>query len=141
MADTRTPEQRRHIMQAVKTKDTGPEWTVRRILYEHGFRYRLHPRTLPGRPDIVFPRRKKAIFVHGCFWHSHSCRKGQAPKSRLDYWAPKLSANSRRDAAKVAELEKLGWSVMTIWQCEIADRDLLIAKLTTFLGTEAYGVG
>ena len=138
MADTRTPEQRRRIMQSVKTEDTGPEWTVRRILHSQGLRYRLHPKNLPGRPDIIFPGRKKAIFVHGCFWHRHGCPKGQAPKSRLDYWAPKLNANVERDAKKVDQLDNLGWTVMTVWQCEIVDRERLTERLLAFLGTASH---
>lgn len=134
MADTRTPEQRRRIMQAVKTRDTGPELAVRRILFRLGYRYRLSAKELPGRPDIVFPGRKRAIFVHGCFWHGHGCAKGHAPKSRLDYWAPKLQANRARDAAQLHELEKLGWSVLTIWQCETRDQEALAANLKRFLG-------
>jgi DNA mismatch endonuclease (patch repair protein) len=133
MADTRTPEQRRRIMQAVKTRDTGPELTVRRILFRLGCRYRLNAKNLPGRPDIVFPGRKLVIFVHGCFWHGHGCVKGQAPKSRLDYWEPKLIANRERDSAQVLALEKLGWSVLTIWQCETHDDEVLAAKLKHFL--------
>ncbi|MBC9209824.1 very short patch repair endonuclease [Roseomonas aerophila] len=133
MVDTRTPEQRRRIMQAVKTEHTGPEWIVRRWLHAHGYRYRLHSRDLPGRPDIVFPGRRVAVFVHGCFWHSHDCAKGRAPKSRLDYWGPKLEANRRRDALKRAELEALGWTVLTVWQCETTDPTMLAAKLTSTL--------
>jgi DNA mismatch endonuclease (patch repair protein) len=134
MADTRTPEQRRRIMQAVKTCDTGPELVVRRILFQFGYRYRLNAKKLPGRPDIVFPARKQAIFVHGCFWHGHGCVKGQAPKSRLDYWEPKLKANRERDAAQLRALDHLGWSVLTIWQCETHDRELLATRLKHFLG-------
>lgn len=133
MADTRTPEQRRRIMQSVGTKDTGPEWIVRRLLHRHGYRYRLHPQNLPGRPDIVLPSRKKAIFVHGCFWHSHGCDKGKAPKSKLDYWGPKLKANVERDERKAAELRALGWSVLTVWQCETKDERSLLAKLVYFV--------
>jgi DNA mismatch endonuclease (patch repair protein) len=127
MADTRTPEQRRRIMQAVRTRDTGPERTVRRIVYSLGHRYRLNVKALPGCPDLVFGRRKQAIFVHGCFWHGHGCAKGKAPKSRLEYWAPK------RDAIQVCALEKLGWSVLTVWQCETRDPEALTAKLRRFL--------
>jgi len=133
MSDTRTPEQRRRIMQSVKTRDTGPELMVRRILFALGYRYRLNAENLPGRPDIVFRSRMKAIFVHGCFWHAHGCRKGRAPKSRLDYWKPKLKANKARDAAQVRTLKKLGWSVLTIWQCETSDADVLTARLVDFL--------
>jgi DNA mismatch endonuclease (patch repair protein) len=120
-------------MQSVGTHDTGPELTVRRLLHRLGYRYRLHAKKLPGKPDIVFPGRKKAIFVHGCFWHSHGCPKGQAPKSRLDYWEPKLKTNSARDRAQLAALQTLGWSVLTVWQCEIFDPDALRAKLSAFI--------
>jgi DNA mismatch endonuclease (patch repair protein) len=133
MADTRSPEQRRRIMQSVKTRDTGPERTVRHILYGLGYRYRLNAKTLPGRPDIVLPGRMKAIFVHGCFWHGHKCRKGRAPKSRLDYWIPKLKTNKTRDAARVRELKALGWSVLVVWQCETKDSETLRMKLYAFL--------
>jgi DNA mismatch endonuclease (patch repair protein) len=134
MADTRSAEQRRRIMQAVKTRDTGPELSVRRLLHRLGYRYRLNVQTLPGRPDIVFTRLKRAIFVHGCFWHGHGCLKGQAPKSRLDYWAPKLDSNKERDAAQLRALEELGWSVLTVWQCETRDLEALEMRLRRFLG-------
>lgn len=133
MADTRTPEQRRRIMQAVRCKDTKPERIVRRLLHSLGYRYRLHRSDLPGKPDLVFPGRRKAIFVHGCFWHAHGCRRGQPPKSRLDYWLPKLERNRERDAEKRASLESLSWSVLTVWQCETDDSDALAARLCAFL--------
>ena len=133
MPDTRTPEQRRRIMQAVRGKDTGPEWTVRRLLHGLGYRYRLHRKDLPGKPDLVFPGRKTAIFVHGCFWHAHGCRYGQPPKSRLDYWLPKLEQNKKRDAEKRAQLEALGWKVLTVWQCDARDIEALTARLRVFL--------
>src|SRR5437867_1522120 len=133
MADTRTPEQRHHIMQSVGTHDTGPELTVRRLLSALGYRYRLNAKKLPGKPDIVFPGRKRVIFVHGCFWHGHGCRKGQAPKSRLDYWEPKLKANRERDAAQVLALQSQGWAVLTVWQCETADRAAVRARLADFV--------
>lgn len=134
MADTRTPEQRRRIMQSVKGKDTKPEWVVRRLLHRMGYRYRLHAHNLPGKPDIVFPARRKVIFVHGCFWHAHGCKIGRPPKSRSDYWVPKLEANSARDAAKQSQLEALGWSVLVVWQCETKDLLGLETKLRAFLG-------
>lgn len=137
MADTRTPDQRRRIMQSVKTENTGPEWKVRRLLSRLRYRYRLHRKSLPGRPDIVFPSRKIAIFVNGCFWHSHGCRKGRPPKSRLEYWGPKLKANRRRDTAKTAELEALGWRTLTVWQCEVDDVETLTVRLTKFIGGPA----
>ncbi len=131
--DTRTPEQRRHIMQSVKSKDTMPELIVRRLLHSEGYRFRLHRKDLPGTPDIVLPGRRKAIFVHGCFWHAHGCAKGRAPKSKLDYWGPKLAQNVERDARKVRELEAAGWQVLTVWGCETADRKALRAELKRFV--------
>jgi len=120
-------------MQSVGTKDTGPELIVRRKLYALGYRFRLHRKDLPGKPDIVLPGRKKIIFVHGCFWHGHACRKGQLPKSKLEYWGPKISANVARDRQRLAELKVLGWSTLVLWQCEIAQPDLLERKLIRFL--------
>jgi DNA mismatch endonuclease (patch repair protein) len=133
MADTRSPEQRRRIMQAVRTHDTGPEWIVRRLLHASGYRYRLHATHLPGKPDLVFSSRKKVILVHGCFWHSHGCSKGQPPKSRLEYWGPKLDANKIRDARQLEMLEQLGWQVSTVWQCETKDEQALLERLIFFL--------
>lgn len=132
--DTRSPEQRRRIMQSVGTKNTGPELTVRRLLHRLGYRFRLHPKHLPGRPDIALPGRRKAIFVHGCFWHGHGCQKGRAPKSKLEYWGPKLEANRERDARKEGELRALGWDVATVWQCQTEDAESLQATLGEFLG-------
>lgn len=120
-------------MQAVRTQNTGPEWTVRRLLHRLGYRYRLHVRGLPGRPDIVFPGRKKIVFVHGCYWHGHGCRIGQPPKSRLDYWLPKIEANRTRDATAQERLELLGWSVLVVWQCQTKDEFELQTRLTQFL--------
>lgn len=133
MADTRTPDERRRIMQAVRTRDTEPELAVRRLLHAEGFRYRLHVKDLPGRPDIVFPGRKKVIFVNGCFWHSHACAKGRAPTSRVEYWGPKLAANCERDARNKRQLRAMGWSVMTVWQCQMRDSERLAAKTIAFL--------
>lgn len=135
MADTRTPEQRRRIMQSVKTKDTGPEQVVRKALFAAGYRFRLHRRDLPGSPDIVFPARKKVVFVHGCFWHGHDCPKGRASKSRVEYWGPKLEANKARDRRNIAELQDLGWESLVVWQCELKDPDALMTRLGTFLGS------
>ncbi len=120
-------------MQAVGTKNTSPELVVRKLLFRLGYRYRLHRRGLPGTPDIVFPGRKKAIFVHGCFWHGHTCPKGRPPKSKLDYWAPKLLANRLRDEKKQADLAVLGWDVLVVWQCETRDPVLLEATLRQFV--------
>lgn len=119
--DTRTPEQRRRIMQSVRSRNTGPEIALRKALFAAGYRFRIHRKDLPGTPDIVFPARKRAIFVHGCFWHGHDCRKGKLPKSRTDYWADKIEANRARDIRNLAALQKLDWDASIVWQCEIAE--------------------
>lgn len=131
--DTRNREQRRRIMRSVKTENTGPELVVRRLVHSMGYRFRLHRKDLPGRPDIVLPKYRKVIFVHGCFWHLHGCPKGQLPKSRLEYWKPKLEANVKRDRTKEEQLSQLGWNVCTVWQCETRDLDALAKKLRRFL--------
>ena len=131
--DTRTPEQRRRIMQSVKSKNTGPELIVRRLLHGMGYRYRLHRKDLPGRPDIALISRRKAIFVHGCFWHGHGCPKGRLPKSRLEYWKKKLDENKKRDRTKQEQLRSLDWHVLVIWQCETRDLDALAPRLQDFV--------
>lgn len=133
MVDTRTPEKRRRIMQAVRTKHTGPEKAVRRALFAAGYRFRLHRRDLPGSPDIVFPGRQKAIFVHGCFWHGHDCRKGWPPKSRTEYWGPKLDSNRTRDTRNLKLLNDLGWRVEVVWQCELTSLESVMERLIAFL--------
>lgn len=133
MADTRSPEQRSRIMRAVGTKNTEPEVALRCLLHALGYRFRLHRRDLPGTPDIVFPSRRKAIFVHGCFWHSHGCLKGRAPKSRKEYWEPKLVANRQRDARNERELEGIGWQPFIVWACELRDMPILATRLKNFL--------
>lgn len=120
-------------MQAVKTKDTKPEMVVRRLLHAMGYRYRLHRKDLPGKPDIVFPGRKKIIFVHGCFWHCHGCSKGRPPKSRLDYWQPKLEKNVIRDRTNQEQLISAGWRILVVWQCETSNRETLGISLRGFL--------
>ena len=135
--DTRTEEQRRRIMQAVKSRDTGPEMVVRRLLHSLGYRYRLHRKDVPGKPDVAFLSRRKAIFVHGCFWHGHGCPKGRLPKSRLDYWEPKLNGNKERDKRQEEELRSMGWGVLVIWQCETANLEVLAQRLSGFLGGRA----
>jgi DNA mismatch endonuclease (patch repair protein) len=133
VVDTRTPEQRRRIMQSVKTKDTGPEMAVRKILFSMGYRYRLHRKDLPGKPDIVLPGRHKAIFVHGCFWHGHECAKGKAAKSRTDYWVAKVNANRARDARNLQDMNTLGWESLVVWQCEQSDSETLARRLKAFV--------
>lgn len=135
--DTRSPKQRSAIMSSVRGKNTAPELAVRHLVFGLGYRYRLHSKHLPGRPDLVFPGRKKAIFVHGCFWHGHGCDKGRLPKSRLEYWQPKIDANRNRDARQTVELNALGWKVLTLWQCELKDPRQVAIKVKGFLGRVA----
>jgi len=109
---------------------------VRRLVHGMGYRYRLHRKDLPGKPDLVLPGRQRVIFVHGCFWHRHSdpeCRLARWPKSRLDFWVPKLTANEERDAKVQARLVELGWDVMTIWECQVRDTDALKRRISEFL--------
>lgn len=134
MTDNRTPESRSALMARIGPKNTAPEMTVRRLLHSMGYRYRLHRRDLPGNPDIVFPSCRKAIFVHGCFWHAHGCRIGQPPKSRPDFWLPKLERNRSRDRENIEALEKAGWGVLVVWQCETRDPKTLAPHLAAFLG-------
>ena len=117
--DTRTKEKRSEIMAAVRSKDTGPEMLVRRYLWSKGMRYRVHAANLPGKPDISVRRHKLAIFVHGCFWHGHAnCPRGRLPKSRLEYWGPKIRANKKRDLAIAEQLDKEGWHRVVVWECQ-----------------------
>lgn len=134
MTDTRSAEQRRRIMQAVQTAHTKPEMIVRKMLHAHGYRYRLHPKNLPGKPDIVFPSRRKALLIHGCFWHGHGCSKGQLPKSRLEYWAPKIEQNQKRDVKNSAALRHQGCDVAVVWECELRNPDDVMRRLADSLG-------
>lgn len=122
-------------MRRIRSKNTGPELTVRRLLRSIGFTgYRIHRKELPGKPDIAFVGRKKAILIHGCFWHGHSCSEGQRhPKTNADYWLPKIERNRARDASQLKELHQLGWDVMTVWECDLRDLPLLSQRLTEFL--------
>lgn len=127
-------------MSGIRGKNTQPEMLVRRVLHAMGYRYRLHARELPGKPDIVFRRRRIAIFVHGCFWHRHpdpACRLARMPKSRVDFWQPKLEGNRARDEANVAALEAMGWKVLLVWECQLRDREQLGNMLRRFIeGTQ-----
>jgi len=121
-------------MAAVHSKDTKPEMAVRRIVHGLGYRYRLHVANLPGKPDLVFPGRRKVIFVHGCFWHRHrDCRYATLPKTRIDFWESKFAANVARDRKTGRELKELGWSVLTVWQCRLKDYPKLVKRLDDFL--------
>jgi DNA mismatch endonuclease (patch repair protein) len=124
---------RSKIMAAVHTRDTGAEKAVRSIVHRLGFRYSLTRDDLPGRPDLVLVSRRKVIFVHGCFWHGHSCRYGRLPKSRLDYWKPKIAVNKARDRKQANGLRKTGWSVMIVWQCQLKKKDALEARIEDFV--------
>jgi DNA mismatch endonuclease (patch repair protein) len=132
--DTLTPKQRSKQMSLIKAEDTKPEMAIRRLVHSMGYRYRLHVAALPGRPDLVFPARKAVIFVHGCFWHRHAkCKLARLPKSRLDFWLPKLDANRRRDVAVLRNLRKLGWRTMVAWECQTKRPQLLARRLKRFL--------
>ncbi len=133
----RTPidPDRSALMSRVKAKDTKPELRVRRSAHGLGYRYRLHRRDLPGSPDLVFPGRRKALFVHGCFWHRHQgCRKTTMPKTRAKFWQRKFDDNVRRDERVIAALRDLGWDVLVVWECETSDENLLRRTLIEFLG-------
>lgn len=131
---TERPEVRSRTMRAVRSRDTGPEMVVRRLAHGMGYRYRLYRKDLPGAPDLAFPSRRKAVFIHGCFWHWHDCPRGdRMPKSNRDYWMRKLSRNRSRDEENRRRLQSMGWDVLTIWECQIGDRDALHARLRAFL--------
>ena len=121
-------------MQAVRSKDTKPEIAVRKLVHRMGYRYRLHRKDLPGKPDLVFPGRRKAIFVHGCFWHGHDCPAGQnTPTSNRNYWEPKLTRNRQRDAENRTALQACGWDVLILWECEIESDTALSERLRNFV--------
>lgn len=124
-------------MRRIRAKDTKPEMRVRRLVHAMGYRYRLHRKDLPGKPDLVFGPRRKVILVQGCFWHQHDdpdCKIARAPKSRLEYWGPKLQRNVARDRANRAALEESGWSVLEIWECQTTDVEDLEERIRGFLG-------
>ena len=124
-------------MQAIRSTNTTPEMAVRRLVHAMGYRYRLHSKHLPGKPDIVFGPRRKVVFVHGCFWHQHTeCTGGRRPRTNLAYWEPKLSRNQLRDEKVKAELLAEGWEVLTIWECEIKNLAGLAERICNFLRLE-----
>lgn len=124
MVDRVSNDKRSEIMRAIKSKNTKPEIIVRKLVFSMGYRYRLHRKELPGTPDLVFPRQKKVIFVHGCFWHGHNCTKGKLPKSNVDYWATKIHQNKLRDIDAAKRLTSSGWGVLVIWQCELKNNNI-----------------
>lgn len=126
MADKMSPEARSALMSRVRSKDTQPEHVVRRLLHGMGYRFRIHQRSLPGTPDIVLRRHRTAIFVHGCFWHGHEgCRRARLPETRRDFWEAKISRNIARDSEAISELERLGFRVLVLWECELKNTESL----------------
>lgn len=131
--DRLSPERRSWLMSRIKGANTKPEIAVRSLLHRMGYRFRLHRRDLPGTPDVVLPGRTAVVFVHGCFWHGHACKRAKMPKTREDYWAQKIDANRRRDARKRRQLKALGWKVVIVWECETKKPEKLIKKLHSAL--------
>lgn len=143
MADFLTREERSERMSRIRSRDTGPEVMVRKALWKLGFRYRLHQRGLPGRPDLVFAGRRTVIFVHGCFWHAHHCQGGRVPGRNVAFWKAKFEANQARDKRNVARLRRLGWRVLTVWECQlgtIGRRERAIERLRKALMAQAPGI-
>ena len=125
---------RSRTMRQVKDRDTTPEMMVRREIHRLGYRYRLHRKDLPGKPDLVFPGRRKVIFVHGCFWHGHDCARGaRVPKTNREYWTAKIARNVERDCVNRERLHALGWKSMVVWECELKDKASFIREVRAFL--------
>lgn len=134
MTDFVSPARRSEIMSGIRAKGSKPEMAVRRLVHSLGYRYRLHRSDLPGTPDMVFPSRRKVIFVHGCFWHQHpGCKKSGIPKSNQEYWAPKLARNAERDREHHFQLQKMGWDVLVVWECSIRSRENVTLAIRRFL--------
>ena len=134
MVDSVTRQRRSEIMALVKAKNTTPELAIRSMVHRMGYRFRLHRRDLPGCPDMVFPSRRKVIFVHGCFWHRHSgCPMARIPKTRVEFWTSKLEGNAARDAKHLEDLKAKGWRALVIWECETGKIDVA-RRIRTFLG-------
>jgi DNA mismatch endonuclease, patch repair protein len=138
--DKISTQRRSENMRQIRSKNTAPELTLRQMLYQMGYRFRLHRKDLPGKPDLVFPGRKKIVFVHGCFWHQHQgCREGRLPGTRREYWEPKLARNQERDVLAQTELQALGWDVLTLWECDLVKAPGAIAgRLRRFLGPSGH---
>jgi DNA mismatch endonuclease (patch repair protein) len=138
---TENPEMRSRTMRAVKGKDTAPEMVVRRMAHAMGYRFRLHRKDLPGKPDLVFPRLHRAVFVHGCFWHGHGCARGaRMPKTNAAYWEGKIARNRSRDEANIAALRTQGWRALVIWECDLKDLARVRRRLAKFLRRPPEGV-
>ncbi|KAF1042529.1 very short patch repair endonuclease [Xylophilus sp.] len=131
--DTLTPEARSRLMSRIRSTDTKPELAVRSLLHRLGYRFRLHRKDLPGRPDVVLPKHRKVILVHGCFWHGHGCKLAPGSKSNLGYWSPKIEANRARDSRNRQALLDLGWQVLELWECEVRDLQATEERIRAFL--------
>jgi DNA mismatch endonuclease (patch repair protein) len=132
MVDRLTIEARSRLMARIGSRDSLPEIKVRSLLHQLGYRFRIHRKDLPGTPDIVLPGRGAVVFVHGCFWHGHACKIGKMPKSRTEYWGPKIETNRRRDLRKARQLRALGWRVLTVWECELKSPERLERRLLQY---------
>lgn len=140
MVDRLSPERRSWLMSRVRSKDTSPELRVRRLAHALGLRFRLYRRDLPGTPDLVFPGRRIALFVHGCFWHRHAgCAKASVPKSAVEMWQSKFKRNVERDSANIAKLSSMGWRTEVIWECETKSPDRLLERLTSIFFPSSAG--
>jgi DNA mismatch endonuclease (patch repair protein) len=131
MPDIYSKQKRSDIMSHISGKETKPEIFVRKFLFANGFRFRKNVKDLPGKPDIVLPKYKTVIFIHGCFWHGHTCKRGTLPTTNIEFWKTKIGRNVERDKGDVSELEKQGWKVIVIWQCEIKNVTLQNERLNT----------
>ena len=138
VVDTVSQAQRSRNMAAVRTRDTAAELFVRRVLHAEGFRFRLHRRDLPGKPDIVLPKYKIVVLVHGCFWHAHDCRRGALPSSNIDFWSRKRAANVERDRKQIKQLESLGWRVLVLWECELKAQNAIAELMRRFLAINSH---
>lgn len=135
MVDVFDKAKRSAVMSCIKAQDTKPEMAVRRIAFALGYRYRLHRKDLPGKPDLVFPRLHKVIFVHGCFWHQHNCKEGRNPSSNREYWVPKLIRNKERDKSNLKALKELRWKCLIVWECELTNPDKTASRIYKFLSS------
>lgn len=136
MSDCFSKKKRSWVMSRVRDRDTSPEMAVRSLVHRLGYRFRLHQKDLPGKPDLTFPSRCKVIFVNGCFWHGHDCLRGdRKPKSNVEYWRKKIERNKQRDKANQQRITKLGWEFLVIWECQIKDHEKLKTVLVSFLET------
>jgi DNA mismatch endonuclease (patch repair protein) len=138
VADKISAERRSANMRRIRSKDTSPEIALRSLIHRLGYRFRLHHKDLPGKPDLVFPSRRKVVFVHGCFWHQHpECREGKVPGSRLEYWGPKLQRNRERDAEAQASLKGQGWHCLVVWECEMKHPAAVTKRVKQFLNNRS----